>query len=76
MSEPVGIDCGATCAAVFDADVQVFLIPVAGDDGVVDIQWNGCDPGGDIGLEGCIVTMDADKTVTAFFESAPALQSP
>jgi hypothetical protein len=67
MSEPVGIDCGDTCAAVFNANVQVILTPSA-DDPFVFSHWEGCDVGGDHGAEGCAVTMDQDKEVTAFFE--------
>ena len=66
-SNPTGIVCGATCLASFDADVQVVLVPVP-DGGFFFSHWEGCDAGGDFGIEGCQVTMNQNKQVTVFFE--------
>lgn len=67
VSDPTGIDCTADCEGYFLPGTQVFLHPIA-DPGSVFSHWEGCDPGGDFGVEGCFVTLDGDRTVTAHFE--------
>ena len=39
-SEPAGIDCGATCNALFESGICVDLIPVA-DSGSIFTGWSG-----------------------------------
>jgi Divergent InlB B-repeat domain len=62
-SNPVGIDCGATCANDFDANTVVTLTAHA-DTGSTFTGWTGatCSGTGD-----CPVTMTAAETVTATF---------
>ncbi|MEK6684663.1 MAG: hypothetical protein AABY46_08405, partial [Nitrospirota bacterium] len=66
-SDPAGIDCGTTCAAVFNIGTVVTLT-AAPDAGSVFSGWNG---EGCTGAGSCAVTMDADKSVTAAFVRAP-----
>jgi len=64
-SVPADIDCGATCAASFKTSSLVTLTgaPGANTDSVV--QWSGCDSVDGAGK--CLVTISADRTVTATF---------
>jgi hypothetical protein len=73
-SDPAGIDCSTngttesgTCSAAFPSGVQVALSVTPDSDAVFD-DWGG---GGCTGSgETCIVTMEADTTVTASFALA------
>lgn len=65
-SAPAGIDCGASCAASFDAPAQVALM-AAPDAGYVFSGWDGsC-----IGAGGCTVAMSDDAHVIAKFAALP-----
>ena len=57
------IDCPTRCAAVFDQGSEVVLVASA-DDGSTFAGWSG---GGCSGTQSCIVTMNADASVTATF---------
>ena len=62
-SSPAGIDCGATCSQSFDIDTIVTLTASAGFESTfTDWSGEGCS-----GTGTCVVTMDADRTVTAEF---------
>jgi hypothetical protein len=63
VSDPSGINCGATCTAAFDHGASVMLTATA-DSGSVFTGWNGS---GCSGTGTCVVTMDAAKSVTADF---------
>jgi len=63
-SAPPGIVCGATCSAVFDADVEVTLSATA-NPGSVFTGWSG---GGCSGTGTCVVTMTVATSVTATFD--------
>ena len=66
-SAPAGINCGDTCSASFDEDTQVTLTasPSAGS---VFASWSGdCSPCGTSST--CTITMDADKSCTAQFQT-------
>ncbi len=68
QSNPPGIDClggPSGCTASFTAGTQVFLSPIAQPGGFFS-HWEGCDQ--DIGIEGCIVNINSDRTVNVFFE--------
>ncbi len=62
-SEPQGIDCGATCQARFDFGSVVTLTRTA-DSGSFFSQWSG-----DADCSDGTVTLDANKTCTAVFNS-------
>ncbi|MFH1111890.1 MAG: InlB B-repeat-containing protein, partial [Patescibacteria group bacterium] len=64
-SNPVGITCSANCTKAFLQDVVVNLTATAGADSVLD-KWEGCDT---VSGNTCTVTMTADKSVTATFET-------
>jgi 5-hydroxyisourate hydrolase-like protein (transthyretin family) len=67
-SSPAGIDCGATCAAVFNNNTTVTLTetPAAGS---AFAGWSG---GGCSGTgTTCTVSLSADRTVTAIFDTIP-----
>jgi hypothetical protein len=69
-SSPTGINCGATCDALFDDGTQVTLTatPAAGS---TFAGWSG---GGCAGTGTCRVTLGGDTTVTAqFAQSRPAV---
>ena len=68
QSSPAGIDCGAACSGVFDDATELTLTatPAAGSSFA---GWSG---GGCSGTGGCAVTMSADQTVTATFDSNAA----
>jgi GH25 family lysozyme M1 (1,4-beta-N-acetylmuramidase) len=61
-SVPGPISCGTTCSSLFDPGAGVTLTPTPSP-GAVFIGWGGsCS-----GTGPCVVTMDADRTVTATF---------
>jgi Divergent InlB B-repeat domain len=67
-SEPAGISCGSACRAEYNVGEGVTLValPVPGS---VFAGWTGCEvPAGNR----CSETMNADKSVAAAFELAPA----
>jgi hypothetical protein len=66
-SSPAGIDCGATCAAAYDAGtvVTVTAVPAVGS---TFTGWSG---GGCSGTGPCAVTVTAATTVTADFALVP-----
>ena len=63
LSVPAGIDCGATCSALFSAGSPVGLA-ASPTGGSTFTGWSG---GGCSGTGGCNVTMNSDQTVTATF---------
>jgi len=65
-SSPAGITCGATCTANFSSGASVILSAVA-DAGSSFAGWGGACSG----TGTCSVTMDAAKSVTATFNTAP-----
>lgn len=65
-SVPAGIDCGATCAAIFDHGTIVTLT-AAPDVGSSFAGWLG---GECLGTDTCVVTIDAAESVTATFSAA------
>ena len=54
-----------TCVADFPSDSSVTLVPILYG-ASTNVVWTGCDVA--IGVEGCIVQMDRDRSVTALFE--------
>jgi Divergent InlB B-repeat domain len=62
-SNPSGINCGATCSALYDQGTQVTLsaTPASG------YRFSGWSGAGCSGTGSCVVTMDAAKSVTANF---------
>jgi|GEM_PF-1304373 len=66
-SEPVGIDCGATCTNGYEPDTVVTLTARA-DGGSLFSGWFGACSGADAT---CSLTMDEDTSVTAAFELKP-----
>jgi hypothetical protein len=66
-SVPAGISCGATCSSVFAGGTVVTLTaaPTGSD---VFAGWSG---GGCSGTGTCVVTLNADTTVTAQFTAGP-----
>lgn len=66
-SSPAGITCGATCTANFSSGASVILNAIA-DAGSSFAGWGGACSG----TGTCSVTMDAAKSVTANFNTAPA----
>jgi hypothetical protein len=62
-SAPSGINCGATCSALFDYPTSVTLTAAATSDSFF-AGWSGA---GCSGTGTCVTTMDADKTVSAAF---------
>jgi hypothetical protein len=66
-SSPAGINCGATCAAMFDTGTQVTLTAAASA-GSTFAGWSG---GGCSGTSTCKVTLNADTGVTATFNTTP-----
>ncbi|MGH7268312.1 MAG: InlB B-repeat-containing protein [Candidatus Rokuibacteriota bacterium] len=61
-SAPGGIDCGADCSEEYASGTAVTLTPAAAG-GSVFAGWSGACTGSG----GCVVTMDANKSVTAAF---------
>jgi len=64
-SNPAGIDCGATCVAVFNQGTVVTLTAAA----AAGSTFGGWSGGGCTGTGTCIVTMNAIQTVTATFNT-------
>ena len=63
-SSPSGIDCGSTCSASYAPGTTVTLTPTPTSNYHRFTDWSGaCTETG-----ACVVTMDADKSVTANFE--------
>jgi len=67
-SSPAGINCGATCSAAFNSGASVILSAVA-DAGSTFAGWGGACSGS---TGACSVAMDAARSVTATFNTAPA----
>ena len=65
-SSPAGINCGATCSANFAQGTSVSLTPTPAS-GSVFAGWGGACSG----TGSCTVTMDAAKSVSATFNTAP-----
>ena len=66
-SAPAGIDCGGSCAALFDAGSSVTLSAAAAT-GSTFTGWTGCDT---TSGTRCTVTMSADRGVAASFRLLP-----
>ncbi len=64
VSDPFGIDCGATCEAEFRKGDEVTLTPQNG----LDSTFGGWDGGGCSGTESCTIVLDEDTTVVARFD--------
>lgn len=69
VSDPAGIDCGATCTATLGGTVELTATPDAGS---VFVGWSGCDS---VAAEVCTVTLASDRAVTATFETAPDIDA-
>lgn len=67
-SSPSGLDCGATCTAVFDGGTSITLTATAAD-GSVFTGWSGDCSGTS---RTCTVAMQRARSVTASFASSPA----
>jgi lipopolysaccharide export system protein LptA len=66
-SSPAGIDCGADCSELYTAGTGVTLTAEP-DAGYVFTSWSGdCAPAGN--NPECVLAMDADRNVTANFDS-------
>lgn len=63
-----------TCTADFASGTLVELIPEPFGTGEAGVQWTGCDS--DNGIEGCSLTMDVDRAVTATFVAPSAGNNP
>ncbi|MDJ0911877.1 MAG: hypothetical protein QNI99_22025 [Woeseiaceae bacterium] len=61
----VGDGTSNTCTADVTGD-EINLRALPGLD-TTDLDWTGCDGGQNLGIEGCRVTMNGDRTVTATF---------
>jgi len=66
-SSPTGIDCGATCSALFAKDSSVTLTATAAV-GSTFAGWSGACTGNG----SCLVTMSAARSVTATFDLLPS----
>jgi hypothetical protein len=66
LSVPAGIDCGATCTALFSSGSAVGLA-ASPTGGSTFTGWSG---GGCSGTGACNLTMNSDQTVTATFAAA------
>jgi len=66
-SNPVGLNCGATCLANFSGGAVVTLTATPAVNSTF-IGWTG---GGCAGTGTCVVTMNANVTVTATFNAVP-----
>jgi hypothetical protein len=70
-SAPVGISCGATCAAAFPYNTSVTLT-AAGTSGSSFAGWSGVDSGVCAGtVTACTTTADKARTITANFNAGP-----
>jgi uncharacterized delta-60 repeat protein len=72
QSAPAGIDCGGSCSAPFDDGLGVTLkaAPAAGS---TFAGWSGAGCGG---TGDCVLTMEADRAVTATFDATPVPPPP
>ena len=66
-SAPAGINCGATCSANY-AGGAVVTLTATPSGGSIFAGWTG---GGCAGTGPCVVTLNADTTVTATFSTVP-----
>jgi PKD repeat protein len=76
-SSPAGIDCvrsGGLCSKQYDEGTNVILTADPAD-GSSQTGWLGCDAIQAGGSE-CVVSMDADTSVTAFFDLIPGSGNP
>jgi hypothetical protein len=62
-SNPAGIDCGATCSAVYNHGTIVSVFAISGTSGAF-MGWSGACAG----KGGCSITMNSSRSVTATFE--------
>ncbi len=65
VSNPSGIECGATCSALAEAG-KVVTLTASPSAGSTFVSWKGCDKGGVNGRQ-CTVTMSGAKNVSAKF---------
>ena len=70
-SSPSGIDCGATCSAVFAAGTTVTLTATP----ALGSTFTGWSGGGCSGTGTCTVTMSSDQSVTATFGLVPPAEA-
>jgi LmbE family N-acetylglucosaminyl deacetylase len=63
-ASPAGIECGAICEAAFDYGTEVTLTAVPAS--TETVAWSGCDEV--VNGNQCIVSMDADKEVSAVLD--------
>ena len=63
MSPSVGIDCGTDCTETYDAGTEVTLTATQGE-GSAFAGWSG---GGCNGTGQCVITINADTSITATF---------
>ncbi|MBK7660159.1 MAG: fibronectin type III domain-containing protein [Betaproteobacteria bacterium] len=68
ISNPAGVDCGATCAGSWTAGTQVQLSAAAGEGAFFDGWAGACS-----GTGPCTVTLDAARAVTATFRPNTAI---
>ena len=68
VSNPSGINCGATCNSSFPAGTSITLTATASA-GSAFVNWGG----GCSGSKTCTVTLNSNMTVSATFASSPAL---
>jgi Divergent InlB B-repeat domain len=71
-SAPAGITCGSDCTETVVAGTSVILTAAAAS-GSTFSGWSG---GGCSGAAGCTVTLNADTTVTATFNTSPTVPVP
>ena len=67
VSNPGGINCGATCSVIFGSGAVVVLTAVV-DPGSTFTSWSGCDT---VSNNKCTVTLTAARSVTATFDLVP-----
>ena len=72
VSNPAGIECGATCSSTKFAENSKVTLTASPAAGFVFKSWKGCEKGGAIGHT-CTVTMDKAKTVVAKFGPVQSL---
>jgi uncharacterized repeat protein (TIGR02543 family) len=66
LSSPSGVNCGTDCEAEYDEGTEVTLTDNTAGDHIL-AGWSG---GGCSGTGPCVVTMNADTTVTALFSAS------
>lgn len=66
-SSPAGIECGSECSAGFEEGTEVTLTATE----AIGSTFTGWSGGGCSGTETCVLTLNADTTVTAAFEAEP-----